>query len=114
MKKDRQLLEFLDSASRRQKNIVFPDTVQNEADGWRRLYAGKRPLTAAQLIGVLVLMVACLIFIGGILSVFWLYMAEGSGSVLEKAVRLVLAFSVVLIPLSAFFYFMRRSLRRVK
>jgi len=34
-----------------QRNIVFPDTVQNEASGWRKLITSKRPLTLVQIIG---------------------------------------------------------------
>src|SRR5215469_17800047 len=47
-----------------QRNIVFPDTVQNEASGWRKLITSKRPLTLVQIIGLGLLYLA----VG---AVFW-------------------------------------------
>ena len=40
----------------RQRNIVFPDTAENEARFWRNVLSGKRPLTVAQKIGLGILL----------------------------------------------------------
>ena len=45
------LEEFQNDVQARQRNIVFPDTVQNEARGWRNLARAGR-LTITQMIGV--------------------------------------------------------------
>jgi len=47
----------------RQRNVVFPDTLQNEGRFWRNLWASKESLSVAQWIGVLIMffgLVACL------------------------------------------------------
>src|SRR6476646_5251159 len=43
--------EFQHDLQARQRNIVFPDTVQNETRGWRNLSRAGR-LTITQMIGV--------------------------------------------------------------
>jgi hypothetical protein len=45
--------EWMRDVAASQRNIVFPDTVANEARFWRNL--GSRPLTAVQKIGLIVL-----------------------------------------------------------
>lgn len=47
-------------AEMRQRNVVFPDTVLNEARGWRSLMTQKEPLSILQVIGVLVFGLAVL------------------------------------------------------
>jgi hypothetical protein len=110
-RKDRQLDESLENVEARQRNVVFPETLENEVSGWRRLYSGKRPLSGIQLIGIGSLIVVLLIFIGGILSVFGRSLTEGSGPKFGQLIRIVVAFLFVLLPLGAFFYLMRRSVR---
>jgi len=110
-KKGRQLDEFLKDVEVRQHNVVFPATLQNEVSAWRRLYIGKRPLSGIQLIGLFALIVVLVIFIGGILAMFGLFVTDGSGPKLERLIRVVVAFLIVLLPLGAFFYLMKRSLR---
>lgn len=46
---------WLHEVSASQRNVVFPDTLQNEASGWRRLITSKRPLTLVQVIGIALL-----------------------------------------------------------
>ena len=110
-RKDQQLAGFLKDVEARQHNVVFPETLQNEVSAWRRLYIGKRPLSGVQLIGLLVLIVVLVIFIGGILSVFGLFVTEGTGPKLERLTHVIVAFLIVLFPLGTFFFFMRRSVR---
>ncbi len=47
--------EWLRDIQARQRNVVFPDTVQNEGRFWRNLWSGKQPLNLAQLIGLLLM-----------------------------------------------------------
>lgn len=52
--------EFLRDVEARQRNIVFPDTLNNETRGWRNLMESRHP-TLIQKLGMLVL----LLFVGG-------------------------------------------------
>lgn len=49
--------EWLRDLQARQRNVVFPDTVQNEGRFWRNLWSGKQPLSLAQFIGLLLMFV---------------------------------------------------------
>ncbi len=44
--------EWVKDLRERQRNIVFPDTLRNEARGWRRLMKSKQPLTVVQKVGI--------------------------------------------------------------
>ena len=44
--------EWLRDVDSRQRNVVFPDTAQNEARFWRNIISGKRHLTTAQVTGI--------------------------------------------------------------
>ncbi len=48
--------EWLRDIDARQRNVVFPDTVQNEARFWRNLWRGNQKLTTAQLLGLFLLL----------------------------------------------------------
>jgi hypothetical protein len=62
--------EWLRDVEARQRNVVFPDTAQNEARFWRNLRTGKEPLTTAQRVGLSILAVAVLaIFVNVTLSI---------------------------------------------
>src|SRR3954468_4824385 len=108
-RKGRQLDEFLKNVASRQRNVVFPETLENEVSGWRRLYIRKKPLSGIQLLGLLSLIVALVIFVVGLMSMFGLYVIEGDGPKLERLTRVAVAFLIVLLPLGIFFYVMRRS-----
>jgi len=51
--RDRQ--NWLREVGASQRNVVFPDTLQNEANGWRKLITSKRPLTLVQAVGIALL-----------------------------------------------------------
>jgi len=51
----------------RQRNIVFPDTVRNQGNFYRRLLRGNRPLVGAQRVGLVLLAIP--VFFGGYLGV---------------------------------------------
>jgi hypothetical protein len=52
--------QWMQDIEARQRNVVFPDTVQNEARFWRNL--GSPPFSTAHKIGLFLL---CLFFFGG-------------------------------------------------
>ena len=51
----REKEECLRDVDARQRNIVFPDTVTNEARFWRNLYESKGRLTIIQRVGLVVM-----------------------------------------------------------
>lgn len=51
---------WLQDINARQRNIVFPDTAQNEARFWRNLYEGKEPLSKVQKAGIAVMFLAAI------------------------------------------------------
>jgi hypothetical protein len=44
--------EWLQDITQRQRNVVFPDTVNNEARFWRNIMEGTQRLTAVQRVGI--------------------------------------------------------------
>lgn len=59
--------EWLRDIDARQRNIVFPDTADNEGRFWRNIVSGKQSLTLAQWIGI-ALFGLCVI---GLLTTLW-------------------------------------------
>jgi hypothetical protein len=53
----------------RQRNYVFPKTLENETEGYRRLYQSGNPLSTPQFVGFLLLIAALLISLAGFLWV---------------------------------------------
>lgn len=47
--------DWLCDVHERQRNVVFPDTVQNEARFWRNIVSRKAPLTTAGKVGLAIL-----------------------------------------------------------
>ena len=58
--------EWLHDIEARQRNIVFPDTANNEGRFWRNIAEGKRRLTAAQRVGIGILGLAVVALAYGI------------------------------------------------
>lgn len=54
MRKNRD--EWMDDVHARQRNIVFPDTLENEKRFWQNLGSGRTRLTKLHLVGLLVLL----------------------------------------------------------
>jgi hypothetical protein len=52
MPRPRKREEWLQDIEARQRNIVFPDTVNNEARFWRNIIEGKQRLTVVQKVGI--------------------------------------------------------------
>jgi hypothetical protein len=59
--------DWLRDVNARQRNVVFPDTAENEGRFWRNIVSGKESLTLAQWIGILLF---CLCIIG-LLASLW-------------------------------------------
>lgn len=64
--------EWLQELNARQRNIVFPDTVNNETEMWRRL--GEKPMSPIQKIGLGLMA----IFVFGLALVVFALGAEGN------------------------------------
>jgi hypothetical protein len=70
MTSQRQRDEWLQDLQARQRNVVFPDTVQNEARFWRNL--GKGPSSRLTTVGLAVLAIFVSWFLGAILIATYL------------------------------------------
>jgi hypothetical protein len=93
----------------RQRNTVFPDTVENEGRFWRNLASGKQKLTVMQGIGIALMF----LLLGGI---FWSHAVErfryaASGSVFDRLVP-VTDWAVVLVVFVVSFLLLRWRVRR--
>jgi hypothetical protein len=60
--------EWMKDAREKQRNVVFPDTLRNEASGWRRLMTSKQPLTVVQTVGIGLLYLAMAVVFWGLIS----------------------------------------------
>jgi hypothetical protein len=72
--------ELLRDVYARQRDVVFPDTAQNEARFWRNIVEAPRTLTCVQVIGI-VLIVGCLMFCVALLGVRGLGLVLGAVAV---------------------------------
>jgi hypothetical protein len=48
--------EFRRDIDMRQRNLVYPDTLRNEARGWPGLMTSKEPLSIVQVVGMLIML----------------------------------------------------------
>lgn len=48
--------EFRPDLEIRQRNLVYPDTLRNEARGWRGLMTSKEPLSVVQVVGLSIML----------------------------------------------------------
>jgi hypothetical protein len=94
----------------RQRNTVFPDTVQNEGRFWRNLATGKQELTVVQGIGLALMFLA----LGAVL---WGYAVDrfhysASGSVFERLIPVFADWAIVLVVFVVVFLLLRWRVRR--
>jgi len=103
MRKARE--EWEQDINARQRNVVFPDTVQNEGRLWRNLLNRGQKLTLVQGIGIAMLFLLC----AGILlsDAYSRFRYASSGSISE---RLVAAFGwwVIIFGLFGLFFLLLR------
>jgi hypothetical protein len=88
--------DWLRDIEARQRNIVFPDTAQNEARFWRNLYSCKSSLTGPQWTGLLVLLV---VLLGSLAAYFRLLWPDSDAPWWQK----VIAEYGIYIAITAFF-----------
>ncbi len=98
----------------RQRNIVFPDTVQNEGRFWHNLASGKQKLTVVQGIGIALLFLP-------LVGIVWreavrTFRFGTSGSTSERVVAILARFStsaaISFGLIGAIFLFLRWGVRR--
>ncbi len=63
--------DWLRDVEARQRNVVFPDTTQNEGRFWRNLYSAKSSLTAPQRVGLVILSVVLLGSLAAYFRMLW-------------------------------------------
>ena len=102
--------EWMEEVRERQRNTVFPDTLRNEASGWRRLMTSKQPLTIVQKVGI------GLLFLGmGV--VFWSVISDklrgsAGSSFFDRVFGGFGDWIVLFAILAAFFLLLRWRIRR--
>jgi hypothetical protein len=102
--KQKQREEWLSDVEARQRNVVFPDTVQNEARFWRNL--GKGPSSTSAKAGLVVL--AIFVFVWAAIFVVATY----AGGVLWEFVLAMILFCGSIF--GAIAWATRRSLRNIE
>jgi|SRR5215469_8932457 len=107
-KKNHQSKKFLEDVERRQRNIAFPDTTQNEARFWRNI--GNPTWNATTKIGLGVLA-------AWVLGIFVVLIAElrNDNYWTEHLAKLVLGFSLVFGPIfGGIAWATHRTLNKIK
>jgi hypothetical protein len=69
----------------RQRNIVFPDTAENEARFWRNILSNRRKLSPVQIIGIGLIYAAMAAVFYGMISTE-LHTSQGSGEPLWERI----------------------------
>lgn len=96
--------QWLEEIEARQRNIVFPDTLRNETQGWRNL--AKRPLTTTSKIGL-----ALVAMMGWGMLVFVLFAAAGAGVVWPLVIGMILLWGPIFGVIA---WATHRTLRRIE
>ncbi|MBZ5550143.1 MAG: hypothetical protein LAO22_19650 [Acidobacteriia bacterium] len=94
--------EWLRDIDARQRNVVFPDTAQNEARFWRNLIEGRQRLTVVQALGICAL---CLAVITIVLYTFFVDSPSPGlswGNFVSGAIRWIIVLALFGIFLLAF------------
>ena len=100
--------EWLRDIDARQRNVLFPDTAQNEARFWRNLYEGKQRVTGFQTVG-LTIMVVLVIGLVIAITLSWGHRGSSWGStIFSGSLDWILAGSVI----GLFLLLMRWGLRK--
>ena len=72
--------DWLRDINARQRNVVFPDTVQNEGRFWRNIWSGNQRPSVSQWVGILLMFAA----VAGILIALW---PRGGGVWWQKVIN---------------------------
>jgi hypothetical protein len=97
--------EWLRDIDARQRNVVFPDTAQNEGRFWRNILSGKRSLSLAQWIGILLMWAALIVC----LLTLW---PHGEGPWWQKLINGYAIFGGLTVALVAFIILGNRRAQR--
>jgi hypothetical protein len=108
MRKSRE--EWEQDVNARQRSIVFPDSVQNEARLWRNLWSGRKKLTLVQGIGLAMLFLLC----AGILwsDAYTRFRYASSGSIFERLIAAFGWWAIIFGLFGVFFLLLRWRVRR--
>jgi hypothetical protein len=103
--------EWLQDIEARQRNVVFPDTVNNEARFWRNIIEGKQKLSTVQRVGIglMVLVVGVIAFV---ITFDWgnpFYPGFSRWNLLSGVIRWVFGFGILALFLVAFRLSQRRK-----
>jgi hypothetical protein len=105
----KQLEEWKQDINARQRNIVFPDTAQNEARLWRNLASGKEKLTTVQVIGIALIVLT-------IVTIEWREAVRtfrfASGSTFDRLLPVFLNLAIPLGLFGVFLLVLRWRVRR--
>jgi hypothetical protein len=96
--------QWLQYVETRQRNVVFPETLQNEIEGWRSL--SKRPLTTTSKIGL-----ALLAIMGWGMVIIVLFAAAGARMVWPLVIGMILLWGPIFGVIA---WATRRSLRQIE
>lgn len=103
--------EWMRDVRARQRNTVFPDTVQNEARLWRTLFGGGRQITFVGIIGAGLLIFA-LAFSVWMTAALQMSIVAPRGSVFARVIAAFGNWVIVLVVLGILFLFLRWRIRR--
>jgi hypothetical protein len=102
--------EWQEDVSARQRNVVFPEAVQNEGRFWRNLTSGKQKLPIVQVIGIALFLLTAI----GLLwsDAAWKFRFEASGSIFDRLVPVLADWAIVLVIFAVSFFLLRWRVRR--
>lgn len=103
--------EWVRDIDSRQRNIVFPDTVDNEGRFWRNVVSGKRKLTAVQTVGIAIVYLTVIAAFASVLAIE-LSTDRSYDSILRRIVGQFGGYIIAFILLGCFFLLLKFSTRR--
>jgi hypothetical protein len=102
--------EWLRDIEERQRNIVFPDTVQNEGRFWRNLTTRTQRLTKAQIFGIALFYILLLGMVSN--EAVRRFRFAGSGSVFDRLIAAFGGWAILFLLFGALFLVLRWRVRR--
>lgn len=108
MRKDKDQEQWMRDIELRQRNIVFPDTANNQARLWRNVIDGHQDLNAVQWIGLFLIYVPSLV---ALIAILFPDITDGFSfrRFLSGAMRLAIAAVVILVFMGALSLSCRRA-----
>jgi hypothetical protein len=97
--------DWLRDINVRQRNVVFPDTVQNEGRFWRNIWSGKQSPSFSQWVGILIMLAA----VAGLIIAIW---PREDGVWWQKAINTYAIPAMLAVALGTFILIGNRRARR--